>query len=178
MPGIAAGIQARTSDLSIELLRSDAHTDLIRQNVDVTVRSSRNMGDDLVATQAGLLAYAVYAKPDSHDGWLGLIGSPERSEPAKWIVEDVNPRSINATSDSFITMRHLAAHGLDRAILPRFLGDADPRLRLISEKMPTFAVPLWVASHAEIANTPRLRSIRLELVEGLHELAQELSGSE
>jgi DNA-binding transcriptional LysR family regulator len=93
------------------------------------------------------------------------------------MAENVNPRAIVAAADSFMTLQDLAAHGLGRAILPRFIGDADRRLNLLSRKMPTFAVPLWVASHADIANTPRLRSIRSALEQGLKELGDQLAGT-
>lgn len=177
LPCIAADIQARTNDLSVELMCSNAHVDLIRQKIDVTVRPSRNLDDDLVGTQAGVLGFATYAASDSSDGWLGLMGPLSRSEPASWIVENVNPREITAAADSFMTLQDMAAHGLGRAILPNFIGDSDPRLRLISKEMPTFAVPLWVASHADIANTPRLRSIRSSLVQGLQEVGDQLAGA-
>jgi DNA-binding transcriptional LysR family regulator len=177
LPRITADIQARTHDLSVELLCSNAHVDLLRQKVDVTVRPSRDLSDDLVGTQAGVLGFAVYGATNSYDGWLGLVGSLARSEPATWMVENVNPRAINATADSFVTLQDMAAHGLGRAILPCFIGDTDPRLRLILDEMPTFTVPLWVASHADIANTPRLRSIRSALVEGLHGQGAQLTGA-
>lgn len=176
LPSIAADIQRDTDDLAIELLCSNAHVDLIRQKVDVTVRPSRDLGDDLVGTQAGVLGFAVYAASDGQDGWLGLTGSLARSEPAGWMVDNVSPRAINATADSFMTLREMAAHGLGRAILPCLVGDEDPRLNLISDDMPTFSVPLWVASHADVATTPRLRSIRSALVQGLRRVDSQLAG--
>jgi DNA-binding transcriptional LysR family regulator len=176
LPGITADIQAHTQDLSVELLCSNAHVDLIRQKVDVTVRPSRNLGDDLVGTQAGVLGFATYAASNSYDGWLGLIGSLARSEPAVWMGENVNPRDIAAAADSFITLQDMAAHRLGRVILPCFIGDTDLRLHRISDGIPTFSVPLWVASHVDIAHGPRLRSIRSALVQGLQELGEQLGG--
>ncbi len=177
LPGITAKVQAHTSDLSVELLCSNAHVDLIRQKIDVTVRPSRTLTDDLVGTQAGELGFATYGAADGQDGWLGLMGSLARSEPAAWMAENVHPRAITAAADSFETLQAMAAHGLGRAILPRFIGDADKRLRVIPDGMPTFAVPLWVASHADVANGPRLRSIRAALVQGLLDLSEQLSGA-
>jgi len=178
LPKITADIQANTHDWSVELLCSNAHIDLVRQKVDVTVRPSRELAEDLVGTQAGVLGFAVYAASDSHDGWLGLVGPLARSGPALWMAENVSQRAINATADSFLTLQDMAVHGLGRAILPNFIGDADPRLRVISDEMPRFAIPLWVASHADIGSTPRLRSIRSALVQGLRGMGDQLSGAQ
>jgi hypothetical protein len=44
--------------------------------------------------------------------------------------------------------------------------------------MPHMTVPIWVASHADLATTPRLRSIRARLVTALHGKAALLAGTD
>jgi DNA-binding transcriptional LysR family regulator len=75
-------------------------------------------------------------------------------------------------------LRELAAAGQGIAILPCCLGDTDSRLTRLSNAMPHMTVPIWVASHADLATTPRLRSMRARLVSALHGKAALLVGTD
>ncbi len=70
----------------------------------------------------------------------------------------------------------MVAAGLGQAILPCVLGDGDPGLDRIRDIVPEMAVPIWVASHADLADVPRLRAARELLGQALADDAARLLG--
>ena len=96
--------------------------------------------------------------------------------PGRWMAETLRADQIGDGADSFLTLREMAASGRGMAILPTYLGDGDARLRKVSGVMPPMAVDIWVASHADLAQVPRIALMRRLLTEGLAALAPTLLG--
>ncbi|TNF58806.1 MAG: LysR family transcriptional regulator [Rhodobacteraceae bacterium] len=167
LPGILARIAAEEDGRHIHLLSSNQHVDLARMDADVAVRPSVSLAEDLAGEIAGEMAFGLYAAPGGAGTWLGLAGALARSRPARWMAEHVDEDRIAGAGDSFLTLRELAAAGQGMAILPRFVARGDPRLREVPERMPRMSVPVWVASHRDLADLPRLRDLRRRLVADL-----------
>ncbi len=90
-----------------------------------------------------------------------------RSRPAAWLAEAVPADEIAGRADSFVVLREMAAAGQGRAVLPCVLGDDDPRLVRLDGVMPPVQVDLWVASHHDLAELPRIKAVRRMLAEAL-----------
>lgn len=176
LPPILAQIQARANGLRVELLCNNAHLDLARLNADISVRPAPKLPDDLRGEAAAVLGFASYlAIAPGNTTWLGLRGTLTRSPAAQWMDHNLDPDQITGGADSFVILREMAAGLMGRAILPCCLGDADPRL-MRTPDAPPMSVPIWVASHADLADAPRLRSLRGQLVEALKGQAALLAG--
>jgi len=92
------------------------------------------------------------------------------------MAKNIEPEQIAASSDSFLILREMAAAGMGIAVLPRFVGDTDPRLIRCMTDLPVTDVPIWVASHADLADVPRLRAVRNRICEHLSGMAPALLG--
>lgn len=167
LPRIAARLMAEVEGLTIELNSQNLPSDLARLDADIAVRPAMTLPEDLVGKRAAQMGFAVYAAPGAAEGWLGFAGSLTRSRPATWLDEAVPPETITGRSDSFVVLREMAAAGQGRAVLPCVLGDDDPRLVQLESAMPDIAVDLWVVSHADLADVPRIRRLRDMLAEAL-----------
>lgn len=176
LPAILARLQSQAEGLRIELTSTNSHLDLGRLHADITVRPSMKLPDDLTGEQAGVLAFAAFARPGCSGPWLGLSGPLARSRAAEWLAGAVPKEAVQGGADSFQVLRELSASGAGVAILPVCLGDGDPRLVRIDTTPPIPDVPLWVASHADLADVPRLRGMRRRLAEALLAEAPRLSG--
>jgi len=166
--------------LRIDLVSSNDHTDLGRLRADIAVRPALELPPDLTGAEAGILAFAAYAAPGAGAlPWLGLRGALGRSRPAVWlgdVLADDDAGQAGHGSDSFLVLREMAAAGIGRTVLPCCLGDPDARLERLPALMPEMAVPIWVASHADLASDPRLLRLRERLVAALLARAPLLSG--
>jgi len=171
LPEIVAGLQAASAGLRIDLISTNAHLDLGRLGADITVRPALRLPDDMRGEQAGVLGFAVYAAPKAPDIWLGLRGALQRAAVGPLVTDETG-----AGSDSFVVLRELAAQGLGRAILPCCLGEPDARLRRVDSGLNLPLVPLWVASHPDLADSPRLSRLRRRIVRALRDRASLIAG--
>ncbi|MBV0912111.1 LysR family transcriptional regulator [Anianabacter salinae] len=176
LPPMAQRLQSESRDLKVELLSSNTHLNLARLHADITVRPAMKLADDLVGEQVGEMGFGVYAAPGAPEAWLGVSGPLSRSAVAAWIEDAVSRGAVAGVADSFVTLREMAAAGMGRSVLPAIVGEGDARLRRLPGAMPEFRVPLWVASHSDMADAPRLRTIRARLVEAFAEHASALAG--
>jgi DNA-binding transcriptional LysR family regulator len=175
MPRILAAIAAEDRWPGFDLLTSNAHLDFARLHADITVRPAVRLPDDMAGEKAGELAMAAYGQP-GETRWLGLKGPLAGSLPGQWMAENVSAAETSGTGDSFPVLMGLAEAGLGRAILPCILGDASPVLVRLREDAPELRVPIWVASHADLAAAPRLSALRGRIAQGLARHADALAG--
>ncbi|MGB3147427.1 MAG: LysR family transcriptional regulator [Paracoccaceae bacterium] len=178
LPKIVADISSQLPDLRIHLLNSNAVLDLARIEAEITVRPAPLLPDGLVGESPATLRFGLYRmrKKPGPDVWLRLEGQLAGSLPAQWMADNLHDAQISNGANSFLTLREMAAMGMGRGILPRHVGDADPRLERIEGQMPDIAVPVWVACHHDLVNVPRVAFVRRHLVAALARYAGALSG--
>ncbi len=178
LPPIILDLRSRAPELKVELLCSNAHVDLGRVQADVTVRPAETLPEDLVGEAAATLAFGLFRRKWSATGaWLGVSGALSRSFPGRWIGEEVDAALIVGAADSFPVLREMAATGQGMAILPRFMGQEDERLEEVSDTLPDMAVDIWVASHVDLADVPRIAETRRGLARALAAIAPRLAGN-
>ena len=176
LPAILAQMQARADGLRIEILANNAHLDLARLNADISVRPAARLPDDLRGERAGEIGFAGYGSATQGAAtWLNLRGTLARTVAADWMEQAQGGIDTSGGADSFLVLREMVAAGMGQSILPCYVGDPDARLHRISAA-PHMTVPIWVASHADLADAPRLRTLRRQLAEALLDLAPILTG--
>lgn len=179
LPPLLAQISVEAPDLRAILVSSNAYVDLGRSQADVTVRPTQKLSDELTGSRAASLGFALYASAAANplpERWLSLTGQLERTVPARWMAEHVAAELQGDGADSFLTLRALAGLGRGMAILPCFLGDADGQLQRVEGRMPPMAVDIWVASHSDLAQVPRIALMRRLLSEAIAAEAPRLAG--
>jgi DNA-binding transcriptional LysR family regulator len=180
LPDIVARLHDAAPELRIDLHNSNAHADLARLQADLAIRPTRRLADDMVGRCVGDLAFSVYAPVPAVGSdsppWLGLAGPLGRSVAQEWMAAQVDPALIVAAADSFAVLRELVARGQGQAILPCCLGDGDPRMRRVEDLRASVTVPVWVASHVDLSDSPRIRTLRDRLSDELVSEAHRLAG--
>jgi DNA-binding transcriptional LysR family regulator len=177
LPHILGRIAKRAGGLRIDILSTNAHVDLARLQADLTIRPTNQLPDDLVGERAGDLGFDLYATPDCPpDRWIGLSGALSRSVVAAWMAANLTEPMTSGSTDSFITAQQMARLGIGQAILPCVLGDADPSLERRRDKVPALSVGIWVASHTDLADVPRISAVRRLLVAEMRGMAAALAG--
>ncbi len=177
LPPIIGRWQDQLDELRIELLSTNAHLDLSRLDADITVRPTVKLGDDLHGIVAAKLGFDIYrAVGSKSERWLALGGSLARTKVALWMSDNVPGDHISGSADSFVTLKEMATSGLGKAILPCVIADADPGLERLSGILPDMPVDIWVASHVDLAEVPRIKAVRQMLVAALADDANRLAG--
>lgn len=179
LPPVIARLTARSAGLSFELMSTNTHLDLSRLHADVTVRPTAKLPEDLTGDVVAHLGFGYYAVPSAPQGhWLGASGVIGRMSQSQDIHEALAKTSarIVAMADSFVTLRAMAEAGLGRVCLPRVLGDMSTVLTRVEGPLAIAAVPIYVATHIDLADVPRLRQARRKLGAALSEESARLLG--
>lgn len=180
LPPLLARLSENEPDLSFELLSNNAHLDLSRLHADVTVRPTYKLPEDLCGDMAAQMAFGFYAAspqvPDDH--WLGLTGAIGRSHVAQKLRDELERRKVTftAAADSFLSLHSLAEAGMGRVMLPAFLGDLSANLVRVEPVFDIQPVPVFVASHVDLADAPRLRLARARIASALGSVEERLLG--
>lgn len=154
--------------LTIELLPGGTVLDLGRREAELAIRFFRSAPKELVVRKVARLTHALYgsveylhARPFTGDlAPHRLLAPPrgDRSTEARWLrklAPDVAPAFTSEFTLSLLAAVKVHA-GL--AVLPRYLGDAEPGLR----RLPLPDEPhddVWLTVHRDLKDTPRVRAL-------------------
>lgn len=160
LPQILDYLQQQAPEIEIELMSGNSHLDFARMEADIFVRPAMSLPEYMVAEQAAHLIFRAYGIDGCQEQWCGLRGPLAKSAAGIWQKDNIPPHLLTSGSDSFLVLHQLAKRGCGIAILPSFVGERDQSLIHLSDKMPDIPVPIWVGSHEDLRDTPRIRAVR------------------
>ena len=175
---LAPAVTALASELglSVSVMAGNAHLDFTRLQADITVRPAIRLPDELSGERAAAFRFGIYSAPGGDTGWLGLEGGLARSAEGGGLRRAYRDAAPNLSSDSFLMLAAIAAEGRGRAILPVFVGDAWPGLQRQDILTDLDPIPVWVASHVDLAASGRLRRARGLIAEALATVEPRMMG--
>jgi DNA-binding transcriptional LysR family regulator len=168
---LLADFQRMHEGIELELVTDNRQLDLSRREADVAIRATRPKEDDLFGRKVADIAWAVYGSPvyfslrrkprqitdlGGHDfiGWDGGVGL----DGARWLTKAVPLASVVYRSSSPINHLMAAKAGTGLALLPCYLGDAEPELARVGEPIGELARELWLITHKDLQKTARVRA--------------------
>ncbi|MEZ4321810.1 MAG: LysR family transcriptional regulator [Myxococcota bacterium] len=182
LPPVLAEIHALHPGIEIELVATNATSDLRRREADIALRSFRPRQPDLVGRKLREDQAILYATP----AYLARIGNPGDplafSEHGRIIGFDrtdtfrvgldalgfrLKPESFRVFTEDQMVQLELAKQGVGAVILPTYVGDPEPALVPAVPGMTPFPVPLWLVTHQELQTSRRIRVVFDLLAEGL-----------
>jgi len=176
---VAAGLVApalpefrrRHPGITVEIATDIRLFDLGRREADIALRLSRPLQGDLKLRRLGAVGYALYAapaylaergQPQAADGFAGhdLIDWPADYTviaQVPWLRGLAFAATVVMRSNSASARAAAAAAGSGIALLPRLTADADAGLVRLGFTAP--AQELWLVSHRDLAQVPRVRAM-------------------
>ncbi|MGF1553015.1 MAG: LysR substrate-binding domain-containing protein [Paracoccaceae bacterium] len=148
-----------------------AHADHQRRETEIQIRACLPETDTLVVRGLGRMAYAAFGAADyvarhpaarsaaryADCAWVGL--SPERAwfpEQGRWLAERLGrPPAlyVNAMTTAF----DLVVQGAGLALLPAFMGAAEPRLVALTRPIGALATEEHLIVHRDLLREPAVR---------------------
>ncbi len=176
LPPVVAALRRDHPGIEIELVASDAASDLRLREADIAVRHFRPAGDDLVAT---------LVKPESHahlygsPAYLRRIGRPKTpaglAKKAQVLGFDDDPLMKNILHDvgypfpdhaflvrskDHLVQWALAKQGVGLCVMMEEVGDPEPLVqRALPAGPPVVTLPIWLVSHRELRTSRRIRVV-------------------
>ncbi|WP_421905972.1 LysR family transcriptional regulator [Mameliella sp.] len=181
LPPILAKLRETEPEISIELVPTDRSENLLYREADIAVRMYRSEQLDIVTRHLGDLPLGIYAaksyiarrgRPDTFEAFLDhdLVGY-DRSD---LILRGMREMGVDAQRDWFATRTdhhpvywELIKAGCGIGFAQRSIGDDEPLVERVLPEIPLPSLPLWLAAHEAVRNTPRLRRVWEALAEGL-----------
>jgi DNA-binding transcriptional LysR family regulator len=175
----------RHPGLIVELSAEARHVSLRHREADIALRPSRFEHADIVQKELARLSFGLYAS----DRYLAEYGPPDLASGAgghrliamseeltkvpdvDWLPRIAARASVVARANGREPMVSMAAAGVGMAVLPRFVGDAVPGLRLLSMGVAAPERQLWAGYHRDARAVPRVRATVAFLGESLRRLS-------
>ena len=173
LPPIIARLRRLAPGITIEIVASNAVSDLRRREADIAVRSGRPTDPDLIAKKVKDDAAQLYATP----AYLDSIGNPaslaefsqadfigfDDNEP---LLDGLNALGFALTGRNFpmLTASHLVywelvKQGLGIGVMQMQTGDAEPLVRRAVPAMAPMRFPVWLVAHRELRTSRRVRLV-------------------
>lgn len=183
------GFTDRHPAITVELVAVSENLHLGRREADLAVRFARPETGTVLARRIGAVGYAGYAAPsafpatlDQGDSdlaalpWLAYDEAFDALPEQRWLVERAAPARIAATATDTPTLLALARTGVGAAVLPCFLGDAEPALTRVTGPEPICRRELWLLSHPDLRDVRRIAAFAAWLREAVDGARVELDG--
>lgn len=184
LPPIIAKIRLAEPHIAIELVPSDATTNLLYREADIAVRMYRPTQLDLVTQHLGNLEMAVFA---AHS-YLTRRGIPTAMaqfadhdfvgyDRSGDIVDGFRAAGVQITRDFFktrcddnIVYWELVRAGCGIGFTQASIGRADPLVAELPFGQMVPQLEMWLTAHEAMRQTPRIRRVWDLLAEGLRPL--------
>ncbi len=173
LPKIIARIRQEEPEISIDLVATDRTENLLYREADIAIRMHKPTQLDIVTSHLGDLKLGIFAaesylerngRPDTLKDMLNMdMVGYDRSD---MIVRGMRDMGIAAQRDWFATRcdHHPAYWELVRAgcgigFAQTNIALATPGITQLFPEIPMPSLPLWLATHESLRNTPRIRRV-------------------
>ena len=167
-----AGLRQAQPAIRLDIVTGNTPLNLSRRDADIALRASDAPPDTLVGRRVGRIAWALY----------GPTGSGMTADASPWVVpgeslpvgrglhrhhQHLPPERIAGRFDGVLGLTGAVEAGLGVGHLPCFAGDARPGLERLSDPVPELAGTLWLLTHPDLRQTPRIRAVMDYLAEAI-----------
>ena len=174
MTGFLAGrLPALRRDLQcveFELIASHTLANLSRREADLLIREQVPDLASIVARRLGRAAYAIYGHPSlavadtSPDAlrrmpWAGFDADHSYMPGQRWMLDLLGGARPGVRVNNWLVLQQAVRVGAGLAVLPCYLGDADPALSRVGSVLAEVAADQWLLVHRDLRALPRVRAV-------------------
>jgi DNA-binding transcriptional LysR family regulator len=158
--------------IRLDIVIGNQALNLSKRDADIAIRASDAPGETLVGRRLATLSWAIYGRaaeaPSPADGngpaslfardWVALGDQLAHVKAARYVRDKVAPERIALKSSAVLGLAEAVEQGLGIGPLPCFIADQRPTLVRLLPPDPDFSTGLWILTHPDIRNAPRVRA--------------------
>lgn len=182
LPGVLASMQRALPDIQVELVSSNAVSNLLRREADIAIRMVRPDQSTLVARKLGEVGLSVCA----HQQYLDRCGAPALpqdlfdhtligSDTDTSIIDGfaamgwrIGPEVFALRCDDYMVQWHAVRAALGIGFAANYMLRSDPNVvPVLQGQLRIPPMPMWLAVHREIRASKRIRAVYDFLAEAL-----------
>lgn len=158
-------------DIRLDILIGNQPANLARRDADVAIRASDSPPETLVGRRAAHIAWALYtasSDPENSAGlgehdhasrnWVSFGEQMGSFRLTKWAEANLPAERIVYKVNTVLGLAEAVEAGIGVGYLPCFIGDARASLRRLSPPKQEFGTDLWLLTHPDLRNAPRIRA--------------------
>ena len=167
MPLIAE-FHAAHPQIRLQLAVNNAFVSLTKREADVAIRPTSRPSENLVGRKVGHLQTALYAsraywkthsrRPFSEHRWIVPDETLGHLAQAKWAAKHAPAERIALSVDTLVGMVSAVRAGVGVGMLLTLLADEQDQLVRIRPPQPQLDTDVWILTHADLKQVPRIRS--------------------
>lgn len=178
LPPILAALHAAHPGLTLELLLTNAPSDLLRRDADLAIRMTQPKQQALVAKSMGCIRLGFYARRDylarsapigcaadlAHHALIGFDrdAASLRAIDAAW----PNLPALSLRTDNHLAQIAAVRAGFGIGVVQDPIASRDPALVPVLRDTFTAHLPVWIVMHEDLRSTSRMRIVFDALVDG------------
>jgi DNA-binding transcriptional LysR family regulator len=174
LPKVIAKLRQEEPGINIEVVVTNAPSDLKRREADIAIRNFRPTQNDLIAKKLGQEVIWLYGAPNYVQQLPVISQANELSniqiigfDQTNAVSDMLNQKGWRLSSQNFglitsfqLLQLELCKEGLGLIFFPEEIGDKDPHLVRAYENMgPAFELPVWLVCHQELRTNLRVRRV-------------------
>jgi DNA-binding transcriptional LysR family regulator len=174
-------LREKEPTIAIEVIASDAISDLLRREADIAIRHVKPDQPDLIARLIHEAEANFYASED----WVRVHGHPRRAEEAAHLpfvgadrsghfLAFLRQQGLPLSEDNFscyadhsMAQWSLVRHGMGIGAMIDEIASDTPGIVRVLEDVPPLRFPIWLVTHRELRTSRRIRVVFDALAEGL-----------
>ncbi len=173
LPPIVAKLRVIHPGIYVEIVASDAPTDLRRREADIAIRNFTSTHPDLIVKKVRDDTARIYATPE----YLDRIGNPKTKADLshadftgfannELMLTSMNKLGFNLTSRNFpiiceshLVQWELVKQGAGIGLMSEAVGEHEPRVCRVLQDMDPITFPMWLVAHRELKTSKRVRTV-------------------
>ncbi len=181
LPPILTRLRAEQPGIDVEVVATNAPTDLRRREADIAIRNFSSTHPNLIVRKVKNDTARLYAS----DGYLNSIGRPTEIaalDTASFVgfantdvlIAGLNSLGMNLTRrnfpitcDNHLVQWEFVKQGAGIGVITEMVGEMEPRVRRVLPDLEPIVFPMWLATHRELNTSKRVRTVFDFLVEEL-----------
>lgn len=186
---VLAGFRRSCADIRLDVVVTNQALNLSKRDADVAIRATDQPPENLVGRRVAQLAWAIYA-PRPADGataptvteaieswpWVAFGDNFQQLQAAKFVRDHVATDRIVYRLNSVLGLTEAVENGVGVGPLPCFVADTRPGVVRISPVQVKFSGGLWLLTHPELRQSPRVRVFMDFAAEALGKLKPLIEG--
>jgi DNA-binding transcriptional LysR family regulator len=173
LPPLLARMRQALPDIQIELVASNAISNLLRREADIALRMVQPDQATLIARRVGHVGLGAYAQreylrrrgtPRQPADLLGheLVGNDRDESILRGFARmgfPVQREAFAFRSDDLMAYWEAVRAGLGVGFIAHYLARSDPQVVAVLPMLKIAPLPIWLAVHREIRSNRRIRSV-------------------
>ena len=181
LPPILQRLRAKEPGIAVEVISSNALSDLLRREADIAIRHVQPEQPDLIARLVREAKAFFYAS----EGWvknhghprtykdavaLPFVGSDRNGQYLAYLSQlglDLREDNFSCYADNTVAYWALVRQGMGIGVTMEEIARETPGVIRVLDEVAPVRFPIWLVSHRELRTSRRIRVVFEALAEGL-----------